>query len=449
MSDDALRVDIPNDADWPLKSVDSLCTLIARGTAPIYVEHSDVLAIGQRCVAATGFVPELARPHSHRAMRNVLRPETGDVLLNSTGTGTIGRSVVFDAHGVFIVDGHVTVMRHRTAVADCHWLNFVLRTPWLQRHLERFCYSGSTNQLELSRTPLSESCLPTPRIEEQRRIAQILDTVDTAIHETEAIIAKLKAVKQGLLHDMLTRGIDANGELRPSHAEAPQLYNESPLGCIPKAWDAHVFGDTIEHVIDFRGRTPKKLGMDWGGGDILALSANNVQPGAIDISREAYFGGERLYRKWMTNGDVRRGDVLLTMEAPLGNVAQIPDEARYILSQRVIALRFNAGAVLNDFAFWQMQSNEFQRAMVRRSTGSTATGIQRAELFKLHFKIPPVPEQSLIAERLSSVEQKLAGERLVLAKQFQLKCGLMDDLLTGRVRATPLLTEAERERECV
>jgi len=280
-----------------------------------------------------------------------------------------------------------------------------------------------------------------PSYEEQQRISQILNTLDTAIHETEAIIVKLKAVKQGLLHDLLTRGIDANGELRPPQSEAPHLYKESPLGWIPKEWDAHVFGDTIEHVIDFRGRTPRKLGMDWGGGDILALSANNVQPGGIDISREAYFGGERLHKKWMTSGDVHKGDVLLTMEAPLGNVAQIPDDARYILSQRVIALRFKPGEILNDFAFWQMQSTEFQRAMVKRSTGSTATGIQRAELVKLHFKAPPVEEQSWIARRLFSVEQKLASELVALDKQKEEKAGLMDDLLTGRVRVTPLLAE--------
>ncbi len=65
----------------------------------------------------------------------------------------------------------------------------------------------------------------------------VLDTLDTAIHETEAIIAKLKAVKQGLLHDLLTRGIDANGELRPPQAEAPHLYKQSPLGWIPKEWE--------------------------------------------------------------------------------------------------------------------------------------------------------------------------------------------------------------------
>ena len=280
-----------------------------------------------------------------------------------------------------------------------------------------------------------------PDGKEQAKIAHVLDTLDTAIHQTEAIVEKLKQVKQGLLHDLLTRGVDATGELRPSYEQAPELYQDSSLGWIPKEWDTPVFGDVIELIIDFRGRTPKKLGMDWGGGDILALSANNVQPGGIDISREAYFGGDRLYRKWMTSGDVRKGDVLLTMEAPLGNVAQIPDDAKYILSQRVIALRFKEGILLNDFAFWQMQNSEFQRAMIRRSTGSTATGIQRAELVKLCFKAPQVNEQSLIAQRLFAIEKKLADEVSALKKRRQEKSGLMDDLLTGRVRVTPLLAQ--------
>lgn len=267
----------------------------------------------------------------------------------------------------------------------------------------------------------------------------VLDTLDAAIAQTEAIIAKLKAVKLGLLHDLLTRGIDANGELRPPHSEAPQLYKPSALGWIPKEWDVLIFGDLIDHVIDFRGRTPKKLGMDWGGGDILALSANNVQPGGIDTSREAYFGSEELYRKWMTNGPVSKGDVLLTTEAPLGNVAQIPDDAKYILSQRVVALRFDEKAVLNDFAFWQLQSREFQKAMIGRSTGSTATGIQRAELVKLPFRTPPTPEQGLIAKQLFAVEHWLSNELKALEKYRQEKIGLLDDLLTGNVRVTALI----------
>lgn len=295
------------------------------------------------------------------------------------------------------------------------------------------------SQVNFANEVLLATPLCVPPMVEQRVIVRIVSALDAAIHQTEAIIAKLKQVKQGLLHGLLTRGIDANGELRPPQAEAPHLYKSSPLGWIPKEWEALVFSDTLDKIIDFRGRTPKKLGMDWGGGAILALSANNVQPGRIDISREAYFGSDSLYQKWMTSGDVRKGDVLLTTEAPLGNVAQVPDNSKYILSQRVIALRFKTDMILNDFAYWQMQGDAFQHAMVQRSSGSTATGVQRAELVKIDFLAPRTDEQALIAERMSSVEERLAIESAKLQKQQNEKSGLMDDLLTGRVRVSPLL----------
>jgi len=379
------------------------------------------------------------------------RLQEGDILLEGSGGGPgkpVGRVAYFEGatcKGSAVCSNFFKTLRPNRSEVDPRFL--LRKLAWFYKQPTLLMLQQQTTGIiNLKFEEYLSALIEIPKsIYEQQKLAQVLDTLDTAIHETEAIIAKLKAVKQGLLHDLLTRGIDANGELRPPQVEAPHLYKESPLGWIPKEWDTQVFGDTIEHVIDFRGRTPKKLGMDWGGGDILALSANNVQPGGIDISREAYFGGERLYRKWMTSGDVRKGDVLLTMEAPLGNVAQIPDDARYILSQRVIALRFRPDKILNDFAFWQMQSTEFQRAMVKRSTGSTATGIQRAELVKLHLKAPPVDEQSLIAQRLFTVEHKLASELAALNKQKQEKSGLMDDLLTGRVRVTPLLAAAAQQ----
>ena len=94
--------------------------------------------------------------------------------------------------------------------------------------------------------------------------------------------------------------------------------------------------EVIRQFMDFRGRTPLKLGMEWGDGEIRALSANNVQMGRIDFSKEAYLGSDALYQRWMTKGDCEKGDVAFTTEAPLGNVAQIPNGERYILSQRAL-----------------------------------------------------------------------------------------------------------------
>lgn len=315
--------------------------------------------------------------------------------------GSVGK-VVWSDQGFWPID---TTYYVRSAGDDLGWIYRVL--DWLPLA----ALDTSTGVPGLNRNDVYRISVFRPALEEQGKIAQILDTLDTQIRQTEALIAKLERIKQGLLTDLLTRGIDQNGQLRPTPDQAPHLYKDSPLGRIPKEWEVCTVGESLEHIIDFRGRTPKKLGMEWGGGDILALSANNVKMGGIDTSREAYYGSPELYAKWMTQGDTKEGDILLTMEAPLGNVAQVPDEKLYIHSQRVVLLRFRPNHLLNEFAFWQLQSQDIQQRMVRRSTGTTATGIQRAQLVKLNLMIPSVCEQVEIDARLRSIDARLAREQ--------------------------------------
>lgn len=268
--------------------------------------------------------------------------------------------------------------------------------------------------------------------DEQQEIAEILGTVDGAIEKTESLIAKYQQIKAGLMHDLFTRGVTADGKMRPPREQAPELYHETPIGWIPKKWKVKRFTSAWQQVFDFRGRTPLKLGMQWGG-DIPALSAMNVKMGEVDLSQETNYGSPALYRRWMTSGNLQRGDVLMTMEAPLGNVAQVPDDKPYILSQRVIAIRFRESEVLNNFSAWLMRSRYFQREIARRSSGTTATGIQRAQLEQIEVAIPDLQEQELIATQLMQIEAKLSNDSAELLKLRQLKTGLMHDLLTGRV----------------
>ena len=184
-------------------------------------------------------------------------------------------------------------------------------------------------------------------------------------------------------------------------------------------------------IIDFRGKTPKKLGMEWGDGDIPALSANNVGMGKIDFSKECYFGSDALYRKWMTNGDPQMGDVVLTTEAPLGNVAQIPDGRRYILSQRAILLRANAAELSSDYLRHYLTSESFQNLMRQQSSGTTATGIQRAKLETLAVKFPISKlEQAKIAEVLSATDRAIEQTEALITKQRCIRIGLIQDVLT-------------------
>lgn len=441
----SLDVAIPDKAGWPKKTLDELCSLISRGTAPVYVESSSVLAIGQRCVTTSRFAPEFARPHAERAIRNVLRPESGDVLLNSTGTGTIGRSVVFDHDGAFIVDGHVTVLRPKPEGADGRWLNALLRTSWGQRHLERFCYAGSTNQLELSRTPVTASMLPVPSLAEQHAIAQVLDTLDTAIHATEALIDKLKAVKQGLLHDLVIRGIDANGQLRPPQSEAPQLYKESPLGWIPREWEVDLLGDVAESLIDGPFGSNLKTAHYVENPGVRVVRLQNIQLEGYDDSDRAFISDK--HATSLLRNRVAGGDVLIASlgddNYPVGRACCYPTDLPDAVN-KADCFRFRAGARChNEFIMLFMNCALVRRQVRGYEQGVTMKRINLGNLRRIVVALPDLAEQERIIERMQAIQGQFEIAKLQHGKLQQKKSGLMDDLLTGRVRVTPLLEPAQ------
>jgi type I restriction enzyme S subunit len=176
--------------------------------------------------------------------------------------------------------------------------------------------------------------------------------------------------------------------------------------------------------------------MDWGGGDIRALSANNVQMGYIDFDKDAHVGSEALYRKWMNRGDCEKGDVLFTTEAPLGNVAQIPDDKKYILSQRTILLKNDRNKSHADYLCQLFQSKPFQSELIRHSTGTTVVGIQQARLATIEINLPPLPEQRKIARILTTVDNLIEQTEALIEKYKSIKQGMMHDLFTRGVDST-------------
>ena len=104
----------------------------------------------------------------------------------------------------------------------------------------------------------------------------------------------------------------------------------------------------------------------------------------------------------MTTGDPAKGDIVLTMEAPLGNVAQIPDKGRYILSQRVVLLKTRDG-IDSGFLAHQMRAPDFRERLLASATGTTATGISQARLVELRASVAPLPEQKRIADNLDAL----------------------------------------------
>ena len=160
-----------------------------------------------------------------------------------------------------------------------------------------------------------------------------------------------------------------------------------------EAWEQRNFFDNIKNTIDFRGRTPRKLGLNWSKTGYLALSALNVKNGYIDSDADAHYGNQELYDKWMTGCELRKGQVLFTTEAPMGNVVQVPDNKGYILSQRTIAFDVNTEKITDDFLAVLLRSPKTFKELTALSSGGTAKGVSQKSLSQLKVTVPTSLEE--------------------------------------------------------
>jgi type I restriction enzyme S subunit len=208
------------------------------------------------------------------------------------------------------------------------------------------------------------------------------------------------------------------------------------LGEIPSHWEVKRLGQVTETLMDFRGRTPLKLGMNWGGG-IPAISAVNVREGHLDLSRGENYGSQALHDRWMAQGPTRRGDVLFTTEAPLGNVALVPDDMQYILSQRVVLLRSHPEQLMAEYLQRFLISSTFRQGVGLQATGSTAEGVKRRHLMAMPVCKPRVEEQRVIAAFLDRETAKLdalaAEVREAIERLQEFRTALISAAVTGKI----------------
>lgn len=157
--------------------------------------------------------------------------------------------------------------------------------------------------------------------------------------------------------------------------------------------------DCMDAIIDYRGKTPKKV--DNG---IPLITAKIIKNGRIQEVNE--FIAINDYDDWMVRGLPLEGDVVLTTEAPLGEVAQL-DARKVALAQRVITLRGKKGILENDYLLYLLQSSFVQNQLDGRASGSTVTGIKQSELREIILRLPPVSLQKSISHQLKCLDKKI------------------------------------------
>lgn len=273
-----------------------------------------------------------------------------------------------------------------------------------------------------------------PPVEEQSKIAQVLDTLDAAIAQTEAIIAKLKAVKQGMLHDLLTRGIDANGELRPPLSEAPQQYKHSSLGWIPRSWDPV----ELDSLVD--PKRPVVYGILMPGygypGGIPVIKVKDINGGQIQLD-DLLLTSPKIDREY-SRSKLVAGDLLFTIRGTVGRTAIVPAQLEGAnITQDTARLSIKSSDAR--FVRYCLSMQGAGRFVSVHTLGVAVQGMNLRDVRRIPLPKPKLDEAVEIANRIESIADRVEQERLKLEKLRLAKSGLMDDLLTGSVRVTGLV----------
>ncbi|MGO4320826.1 restriction endonuclease subunit S [Pseudomonas sp. KB_12] len=419
--------------DWERKEIRQLGTVVGGGTpsrdVPSFWRGTNPwVTPGEISKIAVKFLYDTDEHISASGLAgsgaNILPP--GSLMV--TTRATLGARAI---NGVPMAtnQGFKSIAFKQAADSDFYFHLFEKVQPELVRR------ASGTTFLEISGSEFAGIEVPSPSPDEKRLITEVLDTLDTAIHETKAIITKLKAVKQGLLYDLLTRGIDANGDVRPPQGEAPHLYKESPLGWIPKEWDVETIAKACSDVVDCPHTTPHF--QDQG---VLVARTMHIKEGGF-LESLASRVSELQYLDRIARLEPQPGDLIFTREAPVGEAFVVPSEMRICLGQRVMLLRPKNGRLVADYLLAQIYSGAVKDRIASLTSGTTNPHLNVSEVRDFEIPLPTFDEQHFIADRMRSLESRIRCEIGELQKFVVLKSGLADDLLTGRVRATPLLAE--------
>ena len=278
----------------------------------------------------------------------------------------------------------------------------------------------------IGKQELSELKVLSLALAEQQRVAETLDTMDEAIQKTEALIAKLKAMKQGLLNDLLTRGLDENGHLRDPKTH-PEQFKDSRLGRIPMDWDIYTLGSLSDQIsYGFTNPMPTTANGPW------MITAFDIADGYIRYE-QARHTSERAYMHELTSKSRPIiGGLLITKDGTLGRVA-IVDRKNICINQSVACVTLSPKADIG-YLFHYLRSELAQRDMLAEAGGSTIKHIYITKLALMEIPVPPKSERNKIKDIMDYYETRFQAEERYRDKLKSIKKGLMNDLLTGKVR---------------
>jgi len=381
----------------------------------------------------------VSEAHAKRLVRHAVWPN--DVLVASLGDENhpCARACLYPANQPpGIVKADCFRLRIGGDRALPGWVMRALNSQVVRKSLGRFAQGVTRDRVNLGN--LLRCAVPLPPFAEQQLIAEILNSVDNAVEKAEQLITKLKQIRQGLLHDLLTFGVDESGETRDFERH-PGCFKKTALGWIPASWELSSVEGEFDVALGIAlgpHRRPKRNKRPY-------LRVANVYRDVLDLADIAemeVLPGE------MRGRQLSPGDLLVVEghadPTEIGRCAMASGAVSGFLFQNHL-FRLRARRLDPGFGLRWMNSVYAQAYWMRVcSTSSGLNTINSAKLRRLPVLVPPQEEQKRIVERVHAIERRISTEEASLAKLCSIRQGLAEDLLTGRVPVTNLLSESPK-----
>jgi len=441
----------PAPRDRPVKGHGLISDAGGRPSIPTTPEGWDVLRIGEmfsrRTERGREGLPVMSitmseglveRDPVERRVDSNLPPEghllvrAGDLAYNMMRMwqGVLGRG----KYDCLVSPAYIVLQPSRKVEPE--FAEYLFSTKVATAAFKRLSYGVVDDRLRLYYRDLVRVQFSVPRsLTEQRRISQILSTLNETIGQTEELIAKYRQVKAGLMQDLFSRGITSDGCLRPTHTEAPALYKSTSIGWLPNEWDLVQIGESFDIQLGKMLSQAAKTGRN----EALYLGNRNVQWDRIDTSGMEtmdFTAAERLKFQLLP------GDLLVCEGGDVGRTALWSGEIEHCYYQKAIhRLRPKTRDVLPSYMLRFMRFARDRGYFREFTSQSSIAHLTQEKLAKVSMLKPPRDEQVRIATRFDAVDEVLFCEQDLLAKLRLQKLGLMHDLLIGCVRVGTLQLE--------
>jgi type I restriction enzyme S subunit len=391
---------------WKKVAISEVCIMIKRGQAPSYTENKSVTVLNQKCIRDGRLNFEFSRqtdanlkPVNEWAYLNAT-----DTLVNSTGVGTLGRvAFVRNLPEPTTVDSHVTIVRPDNKKVEPSFLGLSLN--FREADIEGLA-AGSSGQTELSREALGNLIITLPTLPEQKRIVDLISSVDSYIEALQQQLESAKTSRNAVLHKLLNAGGDD--------------------------WTEYKLASVTDLITDGSHFSPPTT-----GSGIPYVTVRDIKDGQLDLDNSARISKKSFDELEKSGCRPLVNDILFSKDGTVGKVAIVSTKEKFVVLSSLAIIRANTKLLLPKFLAITLSAPDFQSAAIGSKTGLAIKRIVLKHLKELSIKIPPLLEQSRIIELIDVLDEVVKKAERAVLNSKRLRFGLLSELINGEHEIPP------------